>query len=47
MAQLCIDIIEQYTQYVAGAYKPKNPIYLEREFFRCGDVIDEYENSMQ
>ena len=43
MVKLCSGVIEEYTRYAAGELQPKNPVYLEREFQRCAEIVEEYE----
>lgn len=43
MVRLCSGVIEDYAQYVAGKLRPNNTVYLEREFQRCVEVVEEYE----
>lgn len=43
MVRLCAPIIEDYMRHLAGLPISMNPVYLEREFSRCAEVIDEYE----
>ena len=43
MFKLCTALIDEYTRYLAGVTHPKNLVYLEREYQRCAEVVDEYE----
>lgn len=44
-AALCEGILHQYLAYLAGLEKPRDVVKLDREFRRCAELIEEYEEA--